>query len=55
MKSQWGEFRIKNTTVFTFLDFFFIIKFVFLPLSFPFFIKYQIFATGYKPIRNMNC
>ena len=33
---------------------FFIIKFVFLSFSFLFLMKYQIFATEYLPVRNMN-
>ena len=57
---QWGDFTVKNATLYLhmlfwrFFVFFFIKKFVFLSLSFLFLMKYRISATEYWPIRNRN-
>ena len=49
---RWGELRVKNATLsicapIRHLLLFFIKKVLFLSFSFPFLLKYQIFATEY--------
>ena len=55
---QWGEFRVKNSTLCLYLRFWhfflFLSKNLFLSFSFLFLIKYQICAIEYKPIRSRN-